>query len=461
MKKAFKIIAVLIIAPLFTYWGYCWYKNNASLKGVIHKDANAVVKIAVHNIKKTLLLNALNNPAYYYKHLTSSKNEKGNKKQKGIDIQPYNLTFFRLPTVKNTLFSVLPIDNNTAFIEQINDFSIAQKSQVNYDKENQLHWLQIKNYGIISWDKNSVVAAIGVDVTYKKILQVSVDVLVLNKTIKNKNHKWIKALAQNNDHIFYASREATISLNFMDGQVNLSGDLFTEIENTYPKTTNINQIQNNTAFLYYDANFAVIENKKNFVNEYKNFGVFKKNNINISEISKEINGFFYLGINGNTIQTDTIISYLYDDNFNKIEQKTAQEKKVPKIEIQLGKANNTLLSYLESQNLITQDNLFKAIPYYQFNVADNNKFLSFKTDKSVSNYSQKKSPYFFQLFIDIPKTVEQLNLGETFHYLKPLQTLKITAQQKEANNVKLEGELQGNLPNINLLSQLLFNNKTD
>ena len=34
-------------------------------------------------------------------------------------------------------------------------------------------------------------------------------------------------------------------------------------------------------------------------------------------------------IDGTTKQTDTIVTYSYDDNFNKIAQKTHQEKEVP------------------------------------------------------------------------------------------------------------------------------------
>lgn len=463
MKKALKIILTLITASILSYWGYTWHKNTSSLLGNIHKDADGVLKIAIHDIKRTLVFDALRNPTYYYKQITSqsSRKKKDSSLKKGIDDQPYALTFFSMPKIKNTLFTVLPVQDSTALTKQIERYASKKKIHINLDKENNIHWATFKHYGVVAWNGKKLVVAIGLNSAYKMYKNVFTDLLIHNKLIQSKDHKWIKTLSANTNHISYVNKHGLIGINFEEGKALLTGHLKTHLPQAYPKEISIAKIPNTFISFYYDGNFAIPEHTKDFITNWKDNAVCKKLNLNVATMAKKINGFVYLGVNGNTVQTDTVVSYTFDDNFNKIAQKTLQEKEVPKIEIQLGGNKQHITSYFREQGVLTPEAIFSGIPYYQFYVKDTDAFTTFKTENTITNYKSTTSSSFMELSIDFAETKSNLNFTQLTPYFSLFKTLQISANQEENNSISLQGHLSGNLDDVNLLSQLFFGIKNN
>ena len=72
MKKKIKILCVSVVLVFLGYYGYTSYKQSAAMLNVVHKDADNVIKIGLHDLKETIILDAITSPNYYYNKLTNS-----------------------------------------------------------------------------------------------------------------------------------------------------------------------------------------------------------------------------------------------------------------------------------------------------------------------------------------------------------------------------------------------------
>ena len=117
MKKFIKYVTIVIVLLAIGYWGYKRTQDTASLLGKIHIEADTAIKIAVQEIKETLVLDALMAAGYYYGHIgfSSSRKESDSLGERGIDLTPYNVVFYTVPQVKNTLFSTFEIYDAKGF----------------------------------------------------------------------------------------------------------------------------------------------------------------------------------------------------------------------------------------------------------------------------------------------------------------------------------------------------------
>ncbi|RKR14873.1 hypothetical protein CLV91_0954 [Maribacter vaceletii] len=457
MKKALKIIVILSITSLVGYWGYTWYCNTASLLGVIHKDADSVIKIGIQDIKETLVLDAITSPKYYYNNASfkTKKKEKDTVEKKGINFTPHNLVLFTVPKVQNTYFSILTIEDNNAFKNQIKEYSKGLHQKI--DKEHNIHWLEHKKqHWVCAWSNNKLVVSFGLDNTYQKSKKVFVEVLKEGKVITSKNNKWITTLSKSNSHITFIDTKGKTEIQFKDGKAVLEGSLETNEVNAYPNKVSYDRVPNAALEFYWDGNFNRNKNREQFIASWKNNAFLKKANINVPEIAELTNGFFYAGVNGTTMQTDTIITYGYDDNFNKIEQKSLQEKLVPSIILNLGREKQPLKSYLKEQELLTENNIFKSIPFYHFYVEEDATATCFKTQKLKQSTEQITSSNFMNLFVDFNKAKEVVQIPQVNRFFNLLNSLQISAQQSSNNKVVLKGTIEGKLEKVNILSQVFF-----
>ena len=165
MKKGFKITFFVLVSLFLGYYGYTRYQNTQSLKGVVHKDAERVIKVGVHTIKESLALDALSAPQYYYKNLgTSSSSEEEVEEEttgNGIELMPNNLLLFTLPEVDNTLFTVLKIYNATEFNQFIREELKEKSNAIAKDASGKYQSSFFKNKNtVLAWNNDKLVVAL-------------------------------------------------------------------------------------------------------------------------------------------------------------------------------------------------------------------------------------------------------------------------------------------------------------
>ena len=461
MKKKLKITLTLLVLVVLGYFGYTHFKKTSILLNVIHKDAESVIKIGVHDITKTLVLDAFSSPSYYWKNTKFFKKDKEKdtikNDGKGVDLRPYSIVLYTIKNIDNTFFATFKIDDTDAFKTYISKYSKEKSSAIKTDKNGYKHLVLEKSKLVLAWNSKRLAVALTTGASLEKLKTVFKDVLIDEKLISDKDHNLIKKLSTNTEHITYVDKESLIALNFKDNKAVLNGTVFKKNTDTYKTNTTYSNFTNPSLHLFFDGNFNHTENKNTFIKRLEKSSFLTKNNIEVAQLVENTSGFLSIGINGTTIQTDTIVSYQYDDNFEKVPVKTLQEKSVPKISINLGTNDDkSLKNYLIKQGAIT-NNVLTSVPYYIFYAEENSNVTSFKTTKDTEAKEEKNSSNFFEANVNFNRLKNDVSIPGTDEIFELLEVLKLEANQiKGTNQIKIKGNLSAKEEDINIISQLFF-----
>lgn len=461
MKKFLKITLSILLLVLIGYFGYTHFKKTSVLLNVIHKDAESVIKVGVHDITKTLVFDALSSPGYYWDNTKSYKDSKKDDSKEdddiGVDIKPYAMAFYTIKNIDNTFFTTNNIDDTEAFEAYIDKYAKEKSRSITSNKKGYKTLVLEKSKLILAWNSEKIATALTLDVPLNKLETIFEDVLLDDKLISDKNHHFIKKLSATSDHIVFVNNESLITLNFKDNKAVLEGNIYTKVSDIYNTNTKYTSWKGASLQLYFDANFNNKENKNSFIHRLENLSFFTKNNLEVAQLVDRSNGFLSLEIKGTTIQKDTIVSYDYDDNFEKVEVKKLQEKEVPKIAINLGvNKNESLNTYLENQGAIV-NNVLLSMPYYTFYTEELNNKMALTTAKEKLETVETNSSSFFMLNVNFNGLQEDISIPGANEIFALLDVFNIEANQiKGTNQVKLEGNLLGKNDDVNIISQIFF-----
>ena len=455
MKKLAKIFLGLVVLSILGYSGYKQLKKKPSLLGKIHVDADSAIKVGVQEIKETLFLDALTSPSYYFKRADFSDFGDGDEPNDGINLLPYNLLFYTLPDVKNTLFSTFSIKDSNAFEAYIAKEIEKKSATIEYGSAESYRFAKIeKSKMVLAWNTEKLVVAFSSEPNSIAFQKVFKDVLVDRKTISDGNHELIKTLTDYEDHIVYVKDNGSTTINFEDGKAVISGNLITTTPQKFMPEITTEAVPNASLQFYFDANFENVSNKEEFITALSDAPFLRKNNLDITKIADRTNGYFSLAVAGKTIQNDTIITYTYDDNFEKIEQRSLREKEVPKMHINLGAENQSLKDYLIAQKTIDKNEIFEPFPLYKVYVKDGPMNTVFDTFEGRMITQKQISSSFLGCQIDFQKLREDLDIPLLNAHFKNLLKMQLFASQKEGNRVRLKGDITAANPDINIISQL-------
>ncbi|WP_158974871.1 hypothetical protein [Cellulophaga sp. L1A9] len=456
MKKFLKITLSLLVLAVVGYFIYVQYQKSASLKNRIHEDAESVLKIGLHDLQKTILVDAFSSPMFYWDHVDFSDNSKDKKDKKnikkGVNLKPYSLVFYTMKNVKNTLFTTLPINDVEAFNKYAEKY-LADRNCVIVEKEYR-YALDEKTKLIYAWNDKTLAIAYAPKKSFELCKSVFDDVLLNKKLISETDHPYIQILKDADDHITYLKGKSQVHLNFYDGKAYLSGIIYTDTPNKFNTTIQHSDIPDASLQVYLDANFSNAENKESAAEFLSDFSFFKKNNIDVGTLVEKTTGVLSLAIKGTTQQTDSIVTYEYDDNFEKVETVAVQEKEAPLIYLSIA-SDTTLKTYFKKQGTI-ENGVLKALPMYSFYESDTTSLLSFSTQKGAVINTMKTGSYFFSISAEFDRLQEDLKISKADKLAEILKSLRINAQQLEDNKVVLEGNLSAENSSINIISQLFF-----
>jgi hypothetical protein len=460
MKKFAKGLALFLVVCTLGYYGFTTYKKSTAFLGVVHENADSAIKVGIHDIRETIAWDALTSPGYYYKNGFDRRepedDDEEENKGSGVTI-PYNLLIYTLPEIQNTYFSTLEINNLPEFELFLKKSSDIKSLVIQESKDKSYRFVILKEAKmVLAWTRKKLVVAASLAPSYNKVKKVFNDILVENNTIKEDNHELLKVLKGESGHITFTNGKSISNFNFIDGEVQLEGKIPTLKSERFPEEISVETNPNASLSFHLDANFDQNFFREKFIQKFSTSTFFSKNNINVSQIANRTNGFFSFEIEGKTTQQDTIISYEYDENFEKVEQKTVQEKIAPKIRLKLGSGNESLQQYLSKVNVLDDNNIFTAFPLYQFQVEEDSIFTYFNTFSGGTISKEKTSSNFFDMRVNFEKLQQDLGISQTAKLFAHLENLRIFARQANKEKLKLEGRLTGKITKINILSQIFF-----
>lgn len=445
MKRNKTGLAALIIVLLLVFFvSYLQLRDYNSYQNRIHKQANTIIKINVDGIYKTLAIDLITNPSYYLK---KEKGGKGSESKKGNGIAiPANVFLFNVSKKSaNTFFCSLPLTDAVAFKQ-----FISQKLNINsFRKINNSTFLGISKDRklTIAYTNNNM--AIAYSVKKEEVLDILTDLLNHKNTLTN-NHDQIKRLKQTTNHIDYLSNTDIGFINFKDGQITLNAELASP-DSLIIASKNTPRIFSKDATLKMWLNAGI--------NKFVNHHTFNINNyiLQTDSLLKNYKGYLDAEWVNTVTQTDSVITYDYNDDFEKVEKLSLKEVQVPELSISLRSDADGLLNYLKNENIIQDDHKINKefFPLYSVYGSKNGDYFWLSTKKySIDNTSRENSKYFFFLEMNLDKIKGQ-NLFPLLNRYISNSSLLTAKAEKTGSTILVESSITVKYKGVNAFPQFL------
>ncbi|GEM_PF-5110069 len=448
MKK--KVLYTLIgLAVLLLTVYLLRYNQSQVFEHRVPKSATKVVNVHLRQIENNLLFDFLAHPIIYLK----SKLRKDSLKRKkfpfanGVEI-PENILFFSNATSLDnhwfsSVFNVKDQENLTSYFLQEKFVKSNVEGMEFYSKGN---W-------VIAIHENKLLLVIKRNHT-AEISKIVASVFN-EKAFLHQTSELLKPIILNESDVSFSSKEhGFLEANFKEGIFEISGNLDSDffIADAYPIIKG-NPISYLTAKVNKDNLFF-----QNFV--LNTADKFKElTHLSLDSIVNKWDGKFYLKIDAIENKTDSIITYDYDDDFNKVEKMAIEKKNIPNLRIKLGQESpSNLWRYFWSKNAIQLhkgDTVFTTIPIYQFMATDAKENLELSVNNSVDQIHSKEISSKLNFYVDVEKYLQKpLDLPLKPNQKKVLDLIrKSSIHLSENNEFVLKIELKNR--SRNFLGQLI------
>lgn len=381
-KRILYIIGSIAIILLSIY--LLRYKTGSDISHNIPGNAVAVVNINLRNLEHHLLVDFLKRPFEYFNKKPSKTKEKTSFKFSEAVELPKNLFFYTTQNNYSTWFSTpLLLTDKESFL-----FNLPSKKFKKVKLEEVLVYKR-DNFYIFVEDKH-----ISLCFSAENVNHIVPFYKEKSSLLDQKSDLFNQLKKTPNDLVFVTNNSTLIKCDFVDGAIDFKGTLKSDLFNTV--TTNTNK-----GLIGFNANI----NKNNsfyqsFIKTINRDKFAKVTQMNFDSIQTYWNGHLDFKLRNFIKQTDTIKTYEYDDDFNKIEKIAVQENIMPDFAMCLG-TNNSLKNYLINQHalqLVENDTIFTSFPFVKTHVTTTENKMYLYT-KSVINKPTISSN--FDLYFDI------------------------------------------------------------
>jgi len=445
MKKFLKITALIILLLVIFFAAAFKYRQYRANEISIPANASSLAKISVDEIYKSIAANVIANPGFYFKN---DSEQDANAKLDGYDHGlkiPGSIYFYTIKNQSKTaFFSRVEIEELYLF-----EHFLLSKLQLQIAKSGKNGNYSKSKTGNVAVYYNRKYAAIAISnevINFEPILN---DILNQKDFIKVGDSKF-SSVKNSTEHVAFADGEQFATLNFDNGAINFSDELISK--SIIPAIKPIRRKFNGESAISFwlNADFKITT---------KQTLKLKNRSAEPDSLFKYFNGYLDFEWLNTTQQTDSIITYDYNDNFEKIEKMTLQKRDIPNIVVNISADAAGLQNYLSRQNFINSASglVSKSVfPLYKIFVGGNSKQLILSTSKGNKVRSNTTvTSDFFALKIDFTKLNEQLNQPLLTRYSKNLALLEVKGNNQENGKIKIDGKLAFVNKDINSLYQLL------
>lgn len=395
MKK--KLVYILLtLAVVFTVAYFFRYKRGLTYTNKVPASAEAVFHVNLRQIEQHVLFDALGNP-FSYIDFSSSSDDGDDEKVDFLDVVEIPKSIFLYTNAKNSngflISSKIEIKDIADFekflaqekfkkIASLNNVIIYQKDKLFFAHQNE-SLLFAYNY------KKGAEAKIALTEALSNTSFLTDEDVLLKKIKTSKS-----------DAVFASTKNDFLELQLNDGELALNGflnkqfDLFLPAKTTtYVDTVVAHSVGKvNTLFL---QNTLTNKQKEKFR---------KLTSLSLDSINQKWTGDFSLNIANIESKIDTIVTYEYDDDFNKVEKKSTHKLVNPNLDLQL--YGSSLHSYLIQENaiqLVESDSLFTTIPLFKLYAKNASNAVFVSSDKVIKSIKPVNSSTKFSLFLNIEK----------------------------------------------------------
>ena len=435
MKK-FLIITTAILVLLFvSFWAYIQYQRSVSYKTHIHKDTSVLIRVDVYDIYRSLLSD-----------YTQIKRKKKESFLGGLGI-PANIFVFTLKHKQpTTLFAALPIEDPGELERSLKQHAAA------WTLVEGISGMYMKQSKDGKWTiaYNAKVMAMAYAPSRENITAELSD-LVLKKNTVMVSQSPLSAIKEQEGHITFTNGSYQGHINFGKGAIDASAMIPAKDWNIDAKAQHCEPGKASALFMWCSALPEVLIRDK----------TFSAGAVMISGDSLLAAGLkgFELEITDPVVQLDSVVSYDYNDDFEKVATVSVKENKVPGLYAALNADPVQLSAYLERQHILDADSgtVNPAVfPLYKLYSAPGASGILLSTLKGeIKDAARLTSPEFFKLYIDFDRLKAQPEFAIVQQYFQSFTVLDIRATCPDANQIQAQGKLQLKNKNTNALLQLL------
>ncbi|RZL44835.1 MAG: hypothetical protein EOP00_18900 [Pedobacter sp.] len=444
MKKFLKITAVIVLSLLIFFVGTFKYRQYKANEVSIPKNTASLIKISVDEIYKSIAANMISNPGDYFK---SDRNTGTKSKFDDFDHGLKIPASIYLYTIKNqpktaffSWFEIKEVDTFKSFLKNILHLNIEKKPQgFNYAKS------KLGNIAIYYNDKNAAIVFSNELADFEPVL---IDVLKQKNFIQLSKSNF--DLAKNSTgHLAFADNEHFATLNFDKGVINFSDEFISRTIIPAAKPIHKKFNSESTISFWLNADFKTTA---------KQTLKLKTTSLEKDSLTKYYKGYLDFEWLNTTQQIDSIITYDFNDDFEKVEKVTLKKRDIPNFVVNISSDAIGLKNYLSRQIIINRDSgiIDKSVfPLYKVFVGGDSKQLILSTTKgSKVGRTTESSNDFFALNINFPKLNKEINIPVLSKYLEMLKQLNLSGKVV-SGTVKINGKLDFANDDINSLYQLL------
>ncbi len=368
MRKVIIGISILLLFFLSIY-GWLVYRDSISYRHAIHQDANLIVKIDVDKIIKKGVLYLVTHPSGYF----SARKSKEEKEihRKGFSI-PANIYLFSISNEPDILYTTLPVTDKNKLVDYLKqnfafeNFSLKDGMWSGYT--------QTKMYRVVISDELLLVSYS----PEREIEEEKISMVMQSLLTQAPNENLLESLK---------NTKGEISALYKDLKINIDED---------GKTIKV--VGQTTSANFNPTDLPLV-------------GKFLKNNWNRDlEMMFRRSTQTQLQIRGSVSRTDTITSYEFNEDFERIEKKEIRTYRVPGIALSL--ALDSLFKIQNIENLLNENGLVMK-------EGKNSIFHFINTDSIEATFSN--SNYTFLLKADFDSFIPVFS---SFQNLKVLNKIK-------------------------------------
>lgn len=441
MKKIFKISAAIVVLLLISVYGYLQFRAYRSYQDSIHQEANLIFKVNLDGIFESMSADFISNPAYYLK---TDKGEENSRR--GISL-PANIFVYTLKSKSSgTYFCTLAVTDSTALRQYLKRVFKLKAFQKTADG----------NMSALSADQKLTVLYNSKRLAMAYSFKKEAVATVLKELLEKKNmmsgaEPELTALKATDGHLTWNLNDYSGSINFKDGAVEVDGT-FPIADIAIPGQTGYldNFTKNATLKVWLNAGI-----RKFFAHQEFNFRDF---HFQADSLLKSYRDYTALELGKSITQKDSVITYEYNDDFEKVAQTTLKEVAVPHIRLTFSANTADLLKYLRKQQVISTSGQLnnKLFPLYQvFSFEQNQAWQLSTLENERFSGGFKPAPYFFFAEADVNRLKSQQQFPLLNPYLSALSYAKFTATKIDIQKGRLQGRIDFHRKNINSFSQLI------
>ena len=443
MRKVLKIFGAIVLFLVVFLFGFIKYRQYSANNALIPVEAETLIKINADQIIQSIAWNVPFNLNHYLK---SSKRNKKRKSKMDFPITiPASVYLYTLKNYgSGTFFCRLEISDYTAFVNFINTGSGLQRFPL---AGMEMQWAKSSD-GKLTIFYNKEAVAISYSFSKTNVEEVLPEILLQKNSIEANKSIFSKEMKRK-DHLIFSGDHISGILNFKSGEMNVEISWLSNLVIPAEKPVH-SAIQPHTIVQFWlNADLENFPSKEIYRKDFR---------LNTDSLLKYYAGYMDLEWSDVIKQKDTIITYEYNDDFEKVEIKSVQENKIPSFQVSLKSDAKKLMTYLEKEDLLDTATMLintKAFPLFPLYVSENEQELMLGTNRQKANESKKVlNDEFMYLNVNFKKLKAEYNLPFISDGIRNLDELKVTGKSLGPDAILIKGKLRFSNQKINSFYQL-------